>query len=115
MPFCVSEISLFINAAGNSLSSIKKRTKFCRYHAHSLTSQLVVHLDEFLSVQAVHDKVVEAIDRVSELKVQYFSIVDGKSLADVASWDESGDIVGCITVFCGSQPIRLIDHIRYKG
>ena len=70
---------------------------------------------EKCSVQAVHDKVVETIDRVPELNVQYFSIVDGKSLADVASWDESDDIVGCITVFCGSQPIRLIDHIRYKG
>ena len=23
-------------------------------------------------------------------------------------------VVGCITVYCGSQPIRLIDHIRYK-
>ena len=70
---------------------------------------------EKCSVQAVHDKVVETIDRVPELNVQYFSIVDGKSLADVASWDESDDIVGCITVFCGSQPIRLIDHIRYNG
>ena len=67
------------------------------------------------SVQTVHDRVAEAIDRVPGLRVQYFSIVDGKSLADVASWDESDDIVGCITVFCGSQPIRLIDHIRYKG
>ena len=67
------------------------------------------------SVASLHDWVVETINAVSGLKVQYYSIVDGKSLADVQDWNESDDIVGCITVFCGSQPIRLIDHIRYKG
>lgn len=68
-----------------------------------------------MTVQEVHDRVVEQINAVPELEVQYYSIVDGLSLADVADWKESDDIVGCITVFCGSQPIRLIDHIRYKG
>jgi len=46
--------------------------------------------------------------------VQYFSIVDGDTLADVSSWDDAPSVVGCITVFCGTKPIRLIDHIRYK-
>lgn len=66
------------------------------------------------TVQAVHDYVVSTINAVPGLEVQYFSIVDGKTLADVCSWNDSEDIVGCITVYCGSQPIRLIDHIRYK-
>ena len=67
-----------------------------------------------LTVQETHDYVVKEIDSISGLKVQYFSIVDGDSLADVTSWDEAQSIVGCITVFCGTKPIRLIDHIRYK-
>ena len=67
-----------------------------------------------LTVQQTHDYVVKEIDSISGLKVQYFSIVDGDSLADVTSWDEAQSIVGCITVFCGTKPIRLIDHIRYK-
>jgi len=66
------------------------------------------------SVSEVHDFVVEQINGVDGLEVQYYSIVDGKSLEDVTDWNESDDIVGCITVYCGSQPIRLIDHIRYK-
>lgn len=68
-----------------------------------------------MTVEEVHDKVVADINAVEGLQVQYYSIVDGRSLADIVSWDESDDIVGCITVFCGSQPIRLIDHVRYKG
>ena len=66
-------------------------------------------------VREVHDRVVAAINNVPGLEVQYYSIVDGQTLAEVDSWDQTDDIVGCITVFCGSQPIRLIDHIHYKG
>ena len=67
-----------------------------------------------LSVQKTHDYVVDEINKIDGLEVQYFSIVDGDSLADVTSWDDAPSIVGCITVFCGTKPIRLIDHIRYK-
>ncbi len=66
------------------------------------------------SVRETHDYVVDSINAIDGLQVQYYSIVDGDSLADVSSWDEAESIVGCITVFCGSAPIRLIDHIRYK-
>jgi len=67
-----------------------------------------------LTVKQTRDWVVEGINSIDGLQVQYFSIVDGDSLADVTSWDEAQSIVGCITVFCGTKPIRLIDHIRYK-
>ncbi|MBU3854425.1 MAG: pantoate--beta-alanine ligase [Candidatus Paraprevotella stercoravium] len=59
--------------------------------------------------------VIDTINSVVGLEVQYFSIVDGDTLQDLDRWDESDSIVGCITVFCGAAPIRLIDHIRYKG
>lgn len=67
-----------------------------------------------LDVKQTHDFVVEQINAVEGLEVQYFSIVDGDTLIDVPSWEAADSIVGCITVFCGSKPIRLIDHIRYK-
>ena len=67
-----------------------------------------------LSVQQTHDYVVDGINAIDGLEVQYFSIVDGDTLADVSSWDDAPSVVGCITVFCGAKPIRLIDHIRYK-
>ena len=66
------------------------------------------------TVKEVHDFVVNEINSVEGLEGQYYSIVDGRSLAEVSDWTESEDIVGCITVYCGKQPIRLIDHIRYK-
>ena len=65
-------------------------------------------------VSETHDYVVDNINAIDGLEVQYFSIVDGDTLEDVSSWKDAESIVGCITVFCGSKPIRLIDHIRYK-
>lgn len=61
-----------------------------------------------------HDMVVNSINAVDGLDVEYFSIVDGNTLLDVHEWDDSAYVVGCITVYCGKTPIRLIDHITYK-
>lgn len=67
------------------------------------------------SVKETHDKVIADINAISGLEVEYFSIVDGNTLLDVTGWNESTNIVGCITVYCGKTPIRLIDHIKYRG
>ena len=64
------------------------------------------------SVRATHDTVVERINAVPHMQVEYFEIVDGRTLLPVEEWSESPDIVGCITVYCGK--VRLIDNIRYK-
>lgn len=66
------------------------------------------------TVQETHDKVVADINAIDGLDVEYFEIVDGNTLLDVNSWDDSDYVVGCITVYCGHTPIRLIDHIKYK-
>lgn len=67
------------------------------------------------TLKETHDKVVSDINAIDGLDVEYFSIVDGNTLQDVSDWDASDYVVGCITVYCGKTPIRLIDHIKYKG
>jgi pantoate--beta-alanine ligase len=66
------------------------------------------------TLQETHDKVVADINAVDGLEVEYYAIVDGNTLQNVANWDDSPYVVGCITVYCGKTPIRLIDHIKYK-
>ena len=66
------------------------------------------------TLQETQDHVVEQINAVDGLDVEYFSIVDGNTLQDLAEWEDSPYVVGCITVYCGKTPIRLIDHIKYK-
>ena len=67
------------------------------------------------TVEQTHDWVVATINAWPEMDTEYFSICDGITLQPVTDWDESDYIVGCITVYCGKTPIRLIDHIKYKG
>lgn len=67
------------------------------------------------TLKETHDHVVNQINAVDGLDVEYFEIVDGNTLQPVAGWDCSAYIVGCITVYCGARPVRLIDHIKYKS
>lgn len=67
-----------------------------------------------LSVDELQQEVINSINAIDQLEVEYFEIVDGNTLETVHSWDDSPYIVGCITVYCGATPIRLIDHIKYK-
>lgn len=64
------------------------------------------------SVRATHDTVVEHLDAVPGMRVEYFEIVDARTLQPVEEWEESDWIVGCITVYCGD--VRLIDNIAYR-
>lgn len=66
------------------------------------------------TVGETHDWVVSQINSVEGLDVEYFSIVDGDTLLDVENWSDATHVVGCITVYCGKTPIRLIDHIHYN-
>ncbi len=59
--------------------------------------------------------VISTINAIDKLEVEYYEIVDGTSLKSLNTWDDSDYIVGCITVYCGDTPIRLIDNIKYKA
>ena len=67
------------------------------------------------NINETHDYVVEKINSVNGLEVEYFEIVDGNTLQKVSDWNDSEYIVGCITVYCGKRPVRLIDHIKCKS
>lgn len=56
--------------------------------------------------------VVEQINAIEGLEVEYFEIVDGYSLQNIQNWSDAEYVVGCITVHCGK--VRLIDNICYK-
>ena len=66
------------------------------------------------SVGETQNQVVATLNAIPGLDVEYYQIVNGITLQEVSSWDDADEIVGCITVFCGARPVRLIDNIRYK-
>ena len=61
------------------------------------------------SVKEVQQRVIDTINAVDGLEVEYYEIVDKDTLQPTDNWDNA---VGCVTVYCG--PVRLIDNIRYQ-
>ena len=65
------------------------------------------------SVEQLKTWVTQTIDSNSELKTEYFDIVDGFTLQSIKNWEDTSYPVGCIAVFAGD--VRLIDNITYSG
>jgi pantoate--beta-alanine ligase len=61
------------------------------------------------SVQEVQQRVINTINAVDGLEVEYYEIVDKTTLLPT---DTFNNAIGCITVYCG--PVRLIDNIQYQ-
>ena len=56
--------------------------------------------------------VTAEVESDGTMKVIYFQAVDALSLQEVATWEESENIQGCIAVQAGA--IRLIDNVKIK-
>ena len=113
----IVECPIIREADGLAMSSRNKLlTKEERAIAPAIYQALKDSLDysKTHSVEETHDKVVAEINAIDGLEVEYFEIVDGKTLLAVDDWTSEYGVVGCITVYCGMTPIRLIDHIRYR-
>lgn len=64
-----------------------------------------------LGVAETRQRVIDDLNAIDQLEVEYYEIVNGITLQPVTDWE--ADVVGCITVYCGQRPVRLIDNIRY--
>ena len=62
------------------------------------------------SVAQTQQWVVDSINAVEGLEVEYYEIVDQTNLLPVSDFSHA---IGCVTVYCG--PVRLIDNIKYNG
>ena len=110
-PIVREESGLALSSRNALLSESEKLIAVCISQALKTS----VSFAEHHTVQETHDLVVNALNATRGLEVEYFEIVDGITLQPVSSWDDTDYIVGCITVYCGSRPVRLIDNIKYKG
>lgn len=65
-------------------------------------------LTQCQTVTQVENWVIEQINRIDGLTVEYYQIVDQTTLLPARDFSNA---IGCITVYCGS--VRLIDNIKY--
>ncbi len=60
------------------------------------------------TVENVQQRVIDTINAIEGLEVEYYEIVDQTTLLPTKTFEHA---IGCVTVYCG--PVRLIDNIKY--
>lgn len=63
------------------------------------------------TVSEVTKFVVDHINAIDGMEVEYYLIVNAETLQPITNWSDASKVVGCITVYCGD--VRLIDNISY--
>jgi pantoate--beta-alanine ligase len=103
-PIVREKTGLAMSSRNERLSEIERET------AVAISKTLFASLDwaKTATVKEVQKQVVDTINAVDGLEVEYYDIVDKNTLQPTNNWENA---VGCITVYCG--PVRLIDNIRY--
>ena len=99
------ESGLALSSRNERLSAEEKQT------ALAISKTLFESLKwakEGLSVAEVQQRVIDTINAVEGLEVEYYEIVDQTSLLPTDTFNHA---IGCVTVYCG--PVRLIDNIKY--
>ena len=98
-------------ASGLAMSSRNERlSEEQKQTAVAISQTLMASLEwaKTDSVAAVQQRVIDSINAIEGLEVEYYEIVDGTTLRPTSEWKNA---VGCVTVYCGA--VRLIDNIRY--
>ena len=98
-------------ASGLALSSRNERLSDNEKQTAVAISQTLIASLEWAktgSLEEVQKRVIDTINAIDGLEVEYFEIVDKTTLQPTTTFDNA---IGCITVYCG--PVRLIDNIQY--
>lgn len=103
-PIVREESGLALSSRNQRLSEEEKKT------AINISQTLFSSLEwaKNASVAQVQQRVIDTINAIEGLDVEYYEIVDKTTLQPTNTFDNA---VGCVTVYCG--PVRLIDNIQY--
>ena len=99
-------------ASGLALSSRNERLSDNEKQTAVAISQTLIASLEWAktdSLEEVQKRVIDTINAIDGLEVEYYEIVDKTTLQPTTTFDNA---IGCVTVYCG--PVRLIDNIQYK-
>ena len=103
-PIVREESGLALSSRNERLSAEEKQTAL----AISRTLFESLKWAKSATVSEVQQRVIDTINAVPGLEVEYYEIVDQTTLLPT---DTFAHAIGCVTVYCG--PVRLIDNIKY--
>jgi pantoate--beta-alanine ligase len=114
MPVQIIACPILRETDGLALSSRNIRLSSAQRQKAPVIARILKESTTFVSTKSLEEVkrfVIDSINEVEEMEVEYYEIVDENSLEPINDWAESVSPVGCITVYCGA--VRLIDNIHY--
>ena len=106
-PIVRDSSGLALSSRNERLSASEKQTALAI--SKTLFDSLKWAKEAGATVAAVQQRVIDTINAVEGLEVEYYEIVDQTTLLPTDTFDHA---IGCVTVYCG--PVRLIDNIKYN-
>ena len=106
-PIVREETGLALSSRNERLSAQEKQTALAI--SQTLFASQKWAKEAGATVASVQQRVIDTINAVDGLEVEYYEIVDQTSLLPTDTFRHA---IGCITVYCG--PVRLIDNIKYE-
>lgn len=106
-PIVREETGLALSSRNARLSDQEKKTALAI--SQTLFASLNWAKEENATVAEVQQRVIDTINHVQGLEVEYYEIVDQTTLLPTNTFHHA---IGCVTVYCG--PVRLIDNIKYE-
>lgn len=105
-PIVREESGLALSSRNERLSAAEKETALAI--SKTLFASLQWAKEAGATVASVQQRVINTVNAVNGLEVEYYEIVDQTTLLPTDTFHHA---IGCITVYCG--PVRLIDNIKY--
>ncbi len=106
-PIVREQSGLALSSRNERLSADEKQTALAI--SRTLFESLNWAKQPGATVANVQQRVIDTINAVSGLEVEYYEIVDQSTLLPTDTFNHA---IGCVTVYCG--PVRLIDNIKYN-
>ena len=117
-PIVREESGLALSSRNERLSAAEKETALAisktlfeslKWAKEATATASSPHQNLAHSVAAVRQRVIDTINAVPGLEVEYYEIVDQTTLLPTDTFEHA---IGCVPVYCG--PVRLIDNIKYE-
>ena len=105
-PIVREQSGLALSSRNERLSESEKQTALAI--SQTLFASLKWAKEEGAKVAEVQQRVINTINAVEGLEVEYYEIVDQTTLLPTDTFNHA---IGCVTVYC--CPVRLIDNIKY--
>lgn len=106
-PIVREQSGLALSSRNERLSADEKQTALAI--SRTLFESLNWAKQPGATVANVQQRVIDTINAVPGLEVEYYEIVDQSTLLPTDTFNHA---IGCVTVYCG--PVRLIDNIKYN-